>query len=457
MGYIKNCFRVDKEKGKGMVERMNEKKNFQKGMITGVAGGILGCLIVVAIMIVAGVNIFAANNGHITFGQEELPTLETGDEEETTEKPEERGVLTEEFLSKVERIYEDMQSYFLYDIDDKALQDGMLSGMLEALDDPYSCYYNEDELISMMETTQGEYVGIGVSVSQNKKTGLITIVKPYAGAPGAEAGLLPGDVLYKVNDQDITTMELDAVVGLIRGEEGTKVKVTVYREGEPDYLDFEVERRMVEIPTVEFEMLDNQIGYIVVSAFEGNTDEQFETAMETLNEQGMKGLIIDLRDNGGGLLDTVVNMLDYILPEGLIFYVKDKNGNTGGEMYSSEDCHLNVPLVVLVNENSASASEVFAGNIQDFEAGTLVGTVTFGKGIMQSMYYEDPRYSTAIKLTVADYYIHSGRNIHKIGITPDVEVALNEELKQMVTIPHDQDNQLQVGIETLTEAMQAQE
>ncbi len=268
---------------------------------------------------------------------------------------------------------------------------------------------------------------------------------------------MPGDVLYKVNDQEITTMELDSVVGLIRGEEGSKVKLTVYREGEADYLDFEVERRKVEIPTVEYEMLENQIGYIMVSAFEGNTDEQFEAAMEDLTAQGMKGLIIDLRDNGGGLLDTVVNMLDYVLPEGLIFYVKDKYENVGGEMYSTSSCHLEVPLVVLVNENSASASEVFAGNIQDFEAGKLVGTTTFGKGIMQSMYYEDIQYSTAIKLTVADYYIHSGRNIHKIGITPDIEVELDEELKKLLTIPHDQDTQLQAGIAAVTEAIQAAE
>lgn len=441
-----------KNKGKAWCNRMNEKKSYQRGMLTGVAGGILGCLIVVAILVVAGVNIFAANNGHIIFGAEEESSMEET-ELETTIEEEETGVLTEEFLEKVERIYSDMQSYFLYDIDEKALRDGMLDGMLKALDDPYSCYYNEEELVSMMETTQGEYVGIGVSVSQNVNTGLITILKPYKGAPGAEAGLLPGDVLYKINDQEITTMELDSVVGLIRGEEGSTVKITVYREGEADYLDFEVERRMVEIPTVEYEMLDNQIGYIIVSAFEGNTDEQFEAAMKDLTEQGMKGLIIDLRDNGGGLLDTVVNMLDYVLPEGLIFYVKDKYENVGGEMYSTSDCYLEVPLVVLVNENSASASEVFAGNIQDFKAGKLVGTTTFGKGIMQSMYYEDPRYSTAIKLTVADYYIHSGRNIHKIGITPDVEVELEEELKKLLTIPHEQDTQLQAGIATLMEAM----
>ncbi len=435
---------------------MNEKKNYQRGMLTGIAGGILGCLILVAILIVAGVNIFAANNGHIVFGAEEVPSMEETEPESTTDS-EETGVLTAEFLEKVERIYSDMQSYFLYDIDEQALRDGMLDGMLQALDDPYSCYYNEEELVSMMETTQGEYVGIGVSVSQNVNTGLITILKPYKGAPGAEAGLLPGDVLYKVNDQEITTMELDSVVGLIRGEEGSKVKLTVYREGEADYLDFEVERRKVEIPTVEYEMLENQIGYIMVSAFEGNTDEQFEAAMEDLTAQGMKGLIIDLRDNGGGLLDTVVNMLDYVLPEGLIFYVKDKYENVGGEMYSTSSCHLEVPLVVLVNENSASASEVFAGNIQDFEAGKLVGTTTFGKGIMQSMYYEDIQYSTAIKLTVADYYIHSGRNIHKIGITPDIEVELDEELKKLLTIPHDQDTQLQAGIAAVTEAIQAVE
>lgn len=363
------------------------------------------------------------------------------------------GILTEEFTAEINAIYQQIGRYFLYDFDDKALRDGMLSGMLKALDDPYSVYYNESALESFTSQTEGEYYGIGCVVSQDRNTGVITLVKPYVGAPAYEAGLLPGDILYAVGEEEVTGMDLDQVVAMIKGAEGSTVRLSIAREGEEDMLFFDVERRQVEIMTVEYEMLEGQIGYIAVSSFDGVTPAQFETAFEALKARGMKGLVIDMRDNGGGLLTAVEEMLDYMLPEGVIFYAKDKDGNKYLEYSSDEEAALDVPLAVLVNGNTASAAEVFGGNVQDFGVGRLVGTTTFGKGIMQNTFTTNPEGTHAVKLTVADYYIHSDRNIHGTGLTPDVEVELSEEAGKQAVLEKEQDNQLQEALRIIREQL----
>lgn len=363
------------------------------------------------------------------------------------------GILTDEFTAEVNAVYQRISQYFLYDFDDKKLQDGMLSGMLNALDDPYSVYYNESALESFTNQTEGEYYGIGCVVNQNRATGVITLVKPYAGSPAYEAGLLPGDVLYAVGEEEVTGMDLEQVVSMIKGAEGSTVRLAIVREGAEDMLYFDVERRQVEVNTVEHEMLEGQIGYIAVSSFDGVTPNQFRAAFEDLQAQGMRGLVIDMRDNGGGLLTAVEEMLDYLLPEGIIFYAKDKAGNRYLEYESDAAAALNVPLAVLVNGNTASAAEVFSGNIQDFGVGILVGTTTFGKGIMQNTYTTNPQGTRAVKLTVADYYIHSDRNIHEIGLTPDVEIALSEEATGQAVLDKTQDNQLQEALRQVQEQL----
>lgn len=230
----------------------------------------------------------------------------------------------------------------------------------------------------------------------------------------------------------------------MKGESGTKVTLEIVRDGETEPLSFEVTRAEIEVPSIEYEMLEDSIGYIAVSAFEENTDEQFKTAIDKLEKEGMKGLIVDLRDNGGGLVDTVVNMLDCFLPTGdMIVYTKDKNGS-GQEYKAKNEDQLDIPLAVLINGNSASASEIFAGAVQDYGIGSLVGTTSFGKGIVQNVIPMSD--GTALKLTIAKYYTPNGRNIHKIGIEPDVEVELSDEAKKLVTIPLEKDNQLQKAI-----------
>jgi len=300
----------------------------------------------------------------------------------------------------------------------------------------------------MQESTAGQYVGIGASLTQDTDTGIITIIRCFEGTPSEEAGLLPGDILYKINDTEVTGMELSTVVSMIKTEEGETIRLSVARDGETDYLEFDVERREVEIPTVSYEMLEDKIGYIAITEFDTVTEEQFNLALADLESQGMEKLVIDLRDNLGGVLQTVCSMLEQMLPEGLIVYTETKDGER--TEYKSDGKHeFQKPLVVLMNENSASASEIFAGAIKDYGIGTLVGVTTYGKGIVQRIVNLDD--GTAVKLTIAKYYTPKGNDIHGTGVEPDVEVKLDESLKQKTTIEKEEDNQLQKAIEVLNE------
>jgi len=246
-------------------------------------------------------------------------------------------------------------------------------------------------------------------------------------------------------------MDLNTVVSYMKGQEGTTVRLKVYRSTVNDYVEMDVERRSIEVPTVESEMLEDSIGYIMITEFDSVTADQFKERIDQLKAEGMKGLIVDVRGNPGGLLDVVVDMLDYMLPEGKIVYTEDKYGR-GDTFMSDAEHYFDMPLAVLVNGNSASAAEIFAGAIQDYEVGKIVGTTTFGKGIVQHIYpFND---GTAIKLTVSRYFTPNGTCIHEVGIVPDVEVELNEELRTAVSIEFDEDNQLQTAISVIKEMME---
>lgn len=355
-------------------------------------------------------------------------------------------LMSEYFTAKMELLMYLVDQYYMNDISVEDMRVGAYKGLLEGLGDPYTCYYTKEEYETLMESTQGTYCGIGAVVQQNTKTMYITIVKPYVDGPAYHAGMLPGDIIYKVDDVDVTGMEVDNVVSMMKGEEGTVVKVTVVRDGVSEPVELIITRGKIEIETVEHEMLENNIGYIQVSGFEEPTSKQFKDAIKELQAQGMQGLIIDLRDNGGGLLTTVVDMLDYILPKGLIVYTEDKYGNREEYCGTDKDV-LDMPMVVMINGNSASASEIFAAAIQDYEAATLVGTTSFGKGIVQSILPLTD--GTAVKITVSRYFTPKGVCIHGVGVTPDIEVELDDSLKQMVVIPHEQDNQLQTAMDIL--------
>ena len=342
-----------------------------------------------------------------------------------------------------------INAYYLDEIDGQQVEDTMYTGMVAGLDDPYSVYYSKEELESMEEATAGEYSGIGATLSQDPETKEISVVSCFTGTPAEEAGLLPGDVITGWNGSSVSDMELSELVSKIKTDPDEHLTLSIERDGEE--LEVELTRRAVKIPTVEYEMLEDQIGYIRLLEFDEVTAQQFEDAMSDLESQGMEKLIIDVRNNPGGVLQTVCDMLDQLLPEGMIVYTEDKNGKRT-EYTSDEEHQFTKPLAVLVNGNSASASEIFAGAVQDYGIGTIVGTTTFGKGIVQKIFYLSD--GTGLKLTVAKYYTPKGHDIHMKGIEPDVEVELDEVLQNQSSISHEEDNQLQKAISVLQEQTQ---
>lgn len=345
-------------------------------------------------------------------------------------------------FTKAEYIKKLIDKYYYYEDDIANVEDGIYAGMLAALGDPYSVYYDEESYAAMMEDTAGSYCGIGVVVQQAVDTMTITVVNPYKGCPGFEAGIRPGDIILGADGVDFTGMDINEAVSYIRGEENTTVNILVLR-GEEE-LTFEVTRRVIDIPTVTYELLDSNIAYIKIESFDEVTYDQFDDAMKKAKKDKCVGYIFDVRDNGGGLYHIVVNMLDDILPEGKIVYTEDKNGYRETE-YSDADC-VKLPVAVLTNGNSASASEIFAGAIQDYGVGKLIGTQTFGKGIVQTII--DLGDKTAIKLTISSYFTPNGRNIHGEGITPDqvVELPKGEEAYENGYIKRECDTQLQEAI-----------
>lgn len=406
---------------------MNEKKQLWKGIAIGFA---LTLILIQAVML--------CNNLLSKHVQEEKQVNLTDKE-------------VQEKLTEIEGL---MNDYFLDEMDEEQIETWLYKGAVAGLGDPYAAYYTEEEYQSLRDSTNGSYCGIGVEISQNINTGIVTVARVFEDGPAMEAGLKPGDILYKVGDTEVTGMDLTMVVSQIKGEENTKVNISVIREGEEDYLEFQVERRTIEIQTVGSAMLDDQIGYISITSFDDITTSQFIKALDELEAQGIKGLIVDLRDNGGGLVSSVCAILDRLLPEGLIVYTEDKYGNREEETSDAEK-YFDKPLAVLVNGNSASASEIFAGAIKDYGIGTLVGTKTYGKGIVQKIY---PLHDgTAVKLTVSKYYTPKGNNIHEIGIEPDVEIDLEEALKKEVIVSFEEDNQLQKAIEVLKRDITEQE
>ncbi|MBP5331265.1 MAG: S41 family peptidase [Lachnospiraceae bacterium] len=350
------------------------------------------------------------------------------------------------FNSKLDTIMSYIDTYFYDEVDDNVIYDAMLHAALDSLGDPYSTYYSPKEFDLLMESSSGTYSGIGATVSQNMETQKVTIVKPFIDSPAMKAGVLPGDEIYKIEGTPIEGMNLNGVVSLLKGPEGTTVKVTFLRDGQE--LDIVITRARIEVQFVTHRMLEGDVGYIMVSEFEASTDEQFNDAIGDLTKQGMKRLIIDLRDNPGGMVDTVVNMLDRIVPKGkLLVYTEDKYGKKT-ESFAENDDDLEIPIIVLMNGNSASASEIFAGAIQDLGLGKIVGTQSFGKGIVQSVIPIMQDFS-GIKVTSSKYFTPRGVCIHGVGITPDMEVELDEDLQKTLIEMRDHDNQIDAAVKLI--------
>jgi carboxyl-terminal processing protease len=410
--------------------------------LTGFFSGLAGALVIVTICFtIYAKDISFDNKGYIG-------SSENSQHSNNEIQAAENTISTQEIMSKVDKLEGLIDKYYMEEVNKDKLADGIYKGLLAGLGDPYSTYYTVKEYAALMESSNGIYCGIGSTVTQNVKTGVVSIVKPFVNGPAYESGLLPGDILYKVAGEEVTGLDLTEVVSRIKGEEGSSVSVEIIREGVSEPMTFNIKRRVIEVPTIEYQMLDGKIGYILITEFDEVTAKQFRSAVTELEKQGQVGLIVDVRDNPGGRLDTVADILDRMLPQGLIVYTEDKYG-TREELKSTDKEKFSKPLTVLINGNSASASEIFAGAIQDYKIGTIVGTTSFGKGIVQSII--PLKDGSAIKVTVSKYYTPNGRNIHGLGIEPDVAVELDPSLKQQVVIEKDKDNQLQKAIQIINE------
>ena len=355
------------------------------------------------------------------------------------------SAVNEESINKLS-VLEQYIDYFYYkssEITEEEKENGMYKGLFESLGDVYSCYYTPEEYKILEEQTQGVYYGIGAYVSQDVETGFCAISGVIKNSPAEEAGLMEGDIIYKVDGEDMAGLELDEVVSNIRGEEGSEVTLTLVRDGKN--MEVTLTRARVNTPTVDSEMLQDGIGYLQITEFDDVTTEQFNENMAQLKADGMKGLIIDLRGNPGGNVTTVCAIAEQLLPEGLIFYMEDKDGNK--TEYKCDGADFDLPLVVLVNEYSASAAEILSGAVKDAGIGKLVGKKTFGKGIVQNVIpLED---GSAIKLTIANYYTRGGNDIHLKGVEPDVEVDLDTD----AYLDDGTDTQLDKALEVLMEEM----
>lgn len=351
------------------------------------------------------------------------------------------------YYKKLQTVMEDVQKDYYKETDRDKLFVGAVKGMVESLGDPYSYYLTQEEMEDFNQSTSGTYQGIGVSIERSDDN-QIMVFQVFKNSPAMEAGILVGDKIIKVDGKEVNWDIYEQAVAMMKaGEPGSTVEITVLRNG--DQKVYTVRRDVVEIPDLEYRMIDKEIGYIWLYSFDNNAAKNFKAAIEDLESQGMKGLILDLRGNGGGLLEVCRDIADILLPEGLVVYSEDRNGNRAE--YKSGASSLNIPLAVLVNGYSASASEVLAGAIQDYGVGTIIGTTTFGKGVVQTMrYYND---GSGLKLTTYKYFTPKGRDIHEKGIEPDIKVELGQGAQDFLKqnpgedLPQELDNQLEKGIE----------
>lgn len=419
---------------------VNEKNVIQKerhrsGVIQGLLIGSFTMLAICAVVIAA-----AVKKGYIRPDTDGSIYIQSETYDENT------GIGTEA-EQKLNLIDQALNDFYFDDVDDSKVLDDIYKAYVNAYGDKYTVYYTADEYAKIQESSNGAYYGIGVVVRKNDD-GTILVVEPYDGAPGKEAGMRKNDVIVTVNGESVADQDLNSVVAKIKGDEGTTVNIGIRRDGSDDITELTVTRRKVEIKTVAYEMLDDSVGLITISEFDKVTAQQFKEAYAQLKTQGMKGLVIDIRSNPGGLLNVVVDMLDEILPDGLIVYTEDKYGSRQ-EYNGSNPNVIDVPLAVLVNGESASASEIFAGAVQDYGVGTIIGTQTFGKGIVQTIRRMSD--GSAIKYTMAKYFTPKGQDIHGHGVTPDIVEELSDEFNNLTEYDASKDNQLQKAIDVVRE------
>lgn len=350
-------------------------------------------------------------------------------------------------VSKFNQVRKILKEEFYEDVDENKLIEGAVSGLADSLKDPYTVYFNRDQMKTFMEKSEGSYVGIGVTVNLDEK-GLLTVIEPSENSPAMLAGIRQGDKIVKVNDTDVTTIsDENMIISMIKGKENTSVKITVYRSLEDRYLQFEITRKRIKASNIKSDILEGNIGYIKLIMFDTEMSAYFKNDLNRLIKSGIKGLIIDLRDNPGGSYEQVVAIADSLLPEGVIVYTEDRKGKK--EYKNSDKAYIDLPLAILTNGNSASASEILAGAVKDYARGTLVGTRTFGKGLVQALRVLDD--GSGLKVTISRYFTPSGVCIHGSGIEPDMEIDVMNDYRNIPVsqIPRNRDIQLKSAIEVV--------
>ncbi len=422
-------------------EQQNQTTTQEKETVgkSGKAGAFLGGLFAGAILVaVISVIIFYRTNVSLIDGKATTASTDTSSS---------NAIVNENVIKKLQLLETSVDQYYLGTISENAMEDSLYKGFMEGLGDPYSTYYSKEDLETVMESNEGIYYGIGAYIGMDTETDYCKVTKVMDHSPAEEAGVSDNDLLVAVDGEDMLGVTSTDIVTKIKGPENTQVVLTVYRKGDKDYRDITVTRRKIESPTVAYSMDENKIAYIQIAEFDEVTLDQFTEQLEQAKKGGMKGLILDLRDNPGGSVATVVGIAQELLPKGLIVYTEDKAGSR--KEYTCEGKNeIQVPMVVLVNENSASASEILAGAIKDYKKGTILGTTTFGKGIVQKIFGISD--GSAVKLTISHYYTPNGNDIHKVGIKPDEELKLDTDayLKDRT------DNQKNRATEILMEEIQ---
>ena len=352
-----------------------------------------------------------------------------------------------ENIKKYTKVRDIIGNYYYEEVNKNTLLEGSIAGMANSLNDPYTVYFPKDQMEMFNEKSQGSYVGIGVSIIMDEN-GLLTVIKPFDDSPAIKAGIKKDDKIIQVDDQDVTLIgDEDMIISMIKGEENTDVKVTVFRPSEEKSLDFLMKRKRIDIVNISSALLEDNIGYIKIDMFDSNIAKDFGTHLNKLIDKNIKGLVIDVRDNPGGDYDQVVAIADRLVPEGQIVY-RDNRARDREEERSDKTEH-GMPLAILVNGNSASASEVLSGAVKDHKKGTLIGTTTFGKGLVQVVFSLDD--GSGLKVTIAKYFTPSGVCIHGTGIEPDIVVEVPEEYRYYLAsdIPRDKDLQLNKALEVI--------
>ncbi len=352
-----------------------------------------------------------------------------------------------ENVVKFNRVMDILKKDFYQKVDANKMLEGAIYGLAESLGDPYTVYFDKKQMEAFLEKSKGSYVGIGVTVNVDDD-GLLTVIEPAKGSPAMEAGILQGDKIVKVDGKDVTSVsDENMIISMIKGKENTRVNITVYRPSEDRYVQFNIKRKRIRASNIKSEILSGNIGYIKIAMFDSEIARYFRNDLSNMLKNGIEGLIIDLRDNPGGSFEQVVEIADSLLPAGTIVYTEDRDGRK--EYRYSDKAYVDLPLAILINSNSASASEILAGSVRDHGRGILVGTRTFGKGLVQELKLLGD--GSGLKVTISRYFTPSGTCIHGTGLEPDIEVGVFDDYRNhpVSHIPRSRDNQLRTAVKAL--------